>query len=147
MTKFAFHLSLPCKDIEKTKAFYIDVLGAQLGRNTETWVDINLYGNQITFTKSGEFEFKFKDYKLGDEVIPSFHFGVIVSLDLWSSLYSLLFQKELEITTQVLYFESKIGEHLSFFIEDPNGFKVEFKSFKEPDEMFQSEVPRARFLE
>ena len=44
---------------------------------------------------------------------------------------------ELEITTEVLYFEKKIGEHLSFFVKDPNGFKVEFKSFKDSDEIFK----------
>ncbi|MGB1269618.1 MAG: VOC family protein [Flavobacteriaceae bacterium] len=147
MKKFAFHLSLPCEDLEKTKRFYIDVLGAQLGRSTNTWLDVNLYGNQITFTKSGAFDFKFKDYRLGNDVIPSFHFGVIVDLDLWSKLYSYLFQSEYEITTEVLYFENKIGEHLSFFITDPNGFKVEFKSFKEQDEMFATETTWERFPE
>ncbi len=136
MKKFAFHLSLPCVNLEDTKKFYVDILGAELGRNTNTWLDINLYGNQITFTKSGDFEFKFKDYRLGNEIIPSFHYGVIVDIDLWSKLYTELFKTDLEITTEVLYFENKVGEHLSFFIKDPNGFKVEFKSFKKPEETF-----------
>lgn len=137
MKKHAFHLSLPCENLEKTKSFYVNMLGAQLGRNTNTWFDVNLYGNQITFTKSGDFDFKYQDYRLGNEFIPSFHFGIIMDLDLWSNLYSCLFQKELEITTEVLYFEKKIGEHLSFFVKDPNGFKVEFKSFKDSDEIFK----------
>ncbi len=137
MSRYAFHLSLPCEDIVKTKDFYIDVLGAKLGRSTNSWFDVDLYGNQITFTKSGAFDFKYKDYRLGNEVIPSFHFGVIIDLDFWSKLYTNLFQKDLEITTEALYFEKKIGEYLSFFVNDPNGYKVEFKSFKDSDEIFK----------
>lgn len=147
MSRYAFHLSLPCEDIVKTKEFYIDVLGAKLGRNTNTWFDVDLYGNQITFTKSGAFDFKYKDYRLGNEVIPSFHFGVIVDLDLWSKLYSYLFQKDLEVTTEILFFENKTGEHLSFFVKDPNGFRVEFKSFKEPEEIFTPENTWERYPE
>ena len=30
MKNFAFHLALPCEDIEKTKAFYLDILGAKI---------------------------------------------------------------------------------------------------------------------
>lgn len=138
MKNHTFHLSLPCKDIDKTKEFYIGVLGGKLGRNTDKWIDINLYGNQLTFTKSGDYEFKFKDYRLGNEVIPSFHFGVVIDLNLWGKLYSCLFQKETDVTPKVLHFEKKIGEHLSFFIQDPNGFKIEFKSFRNPDEIFKT---------
>lgn len=136
MKKFAFHLSLPCINLEDTKKFYVGTLGAEVGRNTNTWLDINLYGSQITFTKSGDFDFKFKNYRLDNEIIPSFHFGIIVDIDLWSKLYTELFKTDLEITTEVRYFENEVGEHLSFFIKDPNGFKVEFKSFKNPEETF-----------
>ena len=59
-----FHLSLPCKGIESTKNFYVNILGANLGRNTNQWLDIDLYNHQITFTKSGDFNFVFKNYNL-----------------------------------------------------------------------------------
>lgn len=110
-----------------------------LGRHTETWLDVNLYGNQITFTKSGDFNFNFKDYRLGDHVLPSFHFGVIVDTDYWGELYTKLFQdSQLEVTTEVSFMEHKIGEHLSFFVKDPNGYMIEFKSFKSAKEIFAS---------
>ncbi|MEX0360165.1 VOC family protein [Flagellimonas sp.] len=131
-----FHLALPCKNIEETREFYVDVIKAQLGRNTEKWLDINLYGNQLTFTYTGHFNFEFKNYKLDDYILPSFHFGVIVPVETWGELYSRLFKMDLEVTTEATFMQDKKGEHLSFFIQDPNGYMLEFKSFKDNDEIF-----------
>lgn len=131
-----FHLALPCKDIAETRAFYLDVVKAGLGRQTEHWLDIDLFGNQLTFTQSGSFNFDFKNYRLEDYILPSFHFGVIVPVEVWGELYARLFQMDLEITTEATFMQDKTGEHLSFFIQDPNGYMVEFKSFKDPKDIF-----------
>ncbi|MEW7278412.1 VOC family protein [Aquimarina sp. 2201CG1-2-11] len=138
MKKAEFHLALPCRDLEKTKSFYIHEIGAEPGRYTDQWVDVNLYGNQITFTKVGDFNFDFQNYRLGEQIIPSFHFGVITDVETWGKLYSKLFTMNQTVSTQATFFEKKAGEHLSFFIEDPNGYMVEFKSFKNHDEIFTS---------
>lgn len=50
-----FHLSLPCTNAEETKRFYIETVGAVLGRHSNNWVDINLFGHQITFTQAAKF--------------------------------------------------------------------------------------------
>nr|WP_298923717.1 VOC family protein [uncultured Allomuricauda sp.] len=131
-----FHLALPCKEIEETKNFYVDIIGASLGRNTENWLDVNLFGNQLTFTQAGDFNFEFKSYKLEDYVLPSFHFGVIVPVDIWGKLYTRLFQMDLEVTTEATFMQSKKGEHLSFLVQDPNGYMLEFKSFMDIDDIF-----------
>ncbi|WP_203257086.1 VOC family protein [Hyunsoonleella ulvae] len=136
--KSQFHLSLPCKDIEATKKFYSDVLEVPQGRQTDKWVDINLFNHQLTFTQSGAFDFKFKNYKLDDNILPSFHFGVIISIKQWGKLYKKLLQSNQEVTTEVTFMENKVGEHLSFFITDPNGYMIEFKSFKSKREIFET---------
>ena len=136
--KTAFHLALPYKNIEVTKAFYANILGATHGRQTDKWVDVNLYSHQLTFTESGDFNFKFKNYKLDDNILPSFHFGVIISIEVWGALYKKLLQSSQEVTTEVTFMENKVGEHLSFFITDPNGYMIEFKSFKNKNEVFAS---------
>lgn len=132
-----FHLALPCSNIEETREFYVDIIKAKLGRNTEKWLDINLYGNQLTFTQAGHFNFDFKNYKLDDFVLPSFHFGVIVPVEIWGELYGRLFKMDLEVTTEATFMMDRIGEHLSFFVQDPNGYMLEFKSFKNIDEIFK----------
>ncbi len=137
MKKAPFHLSLPCTSISKTEDFYVDVIGAGLGRHTPRWLDIDLFGNQITFTKAGNFNFEYRSYKFEDSVLPSFHFGVIVDRDIWDTIYNRLMASEYEITTEVTFLKEKTGEHVSFFIRDPNGHMVEFKSFRNPKEMFR----------
>ncbi len=133
-----FHLSVPCKDIEATKAFYTNHLGAKLGRRTDNWVDIDLFGHQLTFTKAGDFDFNFKNYRFNDQILPSFHFGVIVNIDTWGKTYSHLLSKNFDVTTEATFLENKIGEHLSFFVTDPDGYQVEFKCFKKDAEIFLS---------
>ena len=56
-----FHLSLPCKDLKTTEEFYSKILETPMGRTANNWIDLNLFGNQITFTKSGDFNFSFKN--------------------------------------------------------------------------------------
>ncbi len=129
-------MSLPCTSISKTEDFYVGVIGARLGRHSSRWLDIDLFGNQITFTKSGDFNFAYRSYKFEDSVLPAFHFGVIVDRETWGTLYNRLSDSEYEITTEVTFLKGKTGEHVSFFIQDPNGHMAEFKSFRDQKEMF-----------
>ena len=133
-----FHIALPCADVQKTVDFYIFNLGAKKGRSSDKWADLNLFGHQLTFTEAGYFNFNFKNYKFNDQILPAFHFGVIVDVDTWASIYTRLMSKDLDVTTEATFLENKIGEHLSFFVTDPNGYKVEFKSFKDNSEVFKS---------
>ena len=133
----AFHLALPCLDIEQTQEFYVDKLGAQLGRNANNWLDINLYGNQITFTKSGRFDFNYQNYSFEGKILPSFHFGVIVDITTWGNIYSKVNSANVEVFDEITFLKNKKGEHISFFVKDPNGFMVEFKSFSRSAEVFE----------
>ncbi|MFN0729958.1 VOC family protein [Polaribacter gochangensis] len=131
-----FHLSLPCKGIESTKNFYINILGAKLGRNTNQWLDVDLYNHQITFTKSGDFNFAFKNYKFEGTILPSFHFGVILSKEIWSNLYEKLHASKTIFIEKTAFLKDKNGEHISFFVKDPNGYVVEFKHFIKQETIF-----------
>ena len=133
-----FHLALPCLVLEETREFYVDILATGTGRQSSSWLDINLYGHQITFALSGKFDFQFKNYRLQDYVLPSFHFGVIVPRSLWQELYDRLSALDIEITTEATFLENQPGEHLSFFVQDPNGYMVEFKSFREESDIFKT---------
>ncbi|WP_299312683.1 VOC family protein [uncultured Aquimarina sp.] len=139
MKKAPFHLALPCEDIEKTKNFYTHKLGAELGRSTNSWIDINLHGNQITFTKAGNFQFIFKSYRLGNQILPAFHFGIIIDSKRWDILCLRLLSMNLDVTSEVTFFENEVGEQNSLFVKDPNGYMVEFKSFKNANEVFEND--------
>ena len=131
-----FHISLPCLDIESTKDFYADKIGANLGRSNNNWLDIDLYGNQITFTKSGRFNFNYQNYSFEGKILPSFHFGVILDITTWGKLYSKVNAENIEVFDEITFLKGKKGEHISFFVKDPNGYMVEFKSFSNENEVF-----------
>ncbi|MDH7911895.1 VOC family protein [Winogradskyella sp. SYSU M77433] len=133
----SFHMSLPCLNVEETKDFYINNIGAFLGRTNENWVDINLFGHQLTFIQAEKFNFNSPNYVFEGKILPSFHFGVIVDVDNWGKIYTKLTKQKLEVVTQTTFLKDKTGEHLSFFINDPNDYMLEFKSFKDPKDMFK----------
>ncbi|MCK0131961.1 bleomycin resistance protein [Flavobacteriaceae bacterium F08102] len=135
-----FHLSLPCLRIDKTKRFYLNDLCADAGRQSENWIDINLYGNQITFVNVKKFNFNNPNYVFEGKILPTFHFGVILNVKTWGELYADLNAKNLDLVTQATFLKNKDGEHLSFFIKDPNDYLIEFKSFKNDSGVFSSKI-------
>ncbi|CAH8282167.1 hypothetical protein EV196_1053 [Mariniflexile fucanivorans] len=133
----SFHMSLPCLSIKSTENFYVENMGASLGRKTQSWVDINLFGNQITFIKAEKFNFNSPNYVFEGKILPSFHFGVIVELKDWERIYETCKQQKLDLVTDSKFLEGKTGEHVSFFVKDPNDYMVEFKSFKNSESVFK----------
>ena len=131
-----FHISIPCLDTESTKDFYVHKIGAKLGRSNNNWLDIDLFGNQITFTKSGKFNFNYQNYSFEGKILPSFHFGVILDITTWGKVYSKVNAENIEVFDEITFLKGKKGEHISFFVKDPNGYMVEFKSFSNDSEMF-----------
>lgn len=132
----SFHLSLPCLSIKSTKEFYENLVGASLGRQAQNWVDVNLFNHQITFTKAGKFEFNSPKYMFEGSILPSFHFGVILSESNWEKVLERLKSKNAQVQVEATFLKDKIGEHNSFFVKDPNGYTVEFKCFASPTSIF-----------
>lgn len=132
-----FHLALPCLSISKTRAFYSDLLGAQIGRSSVKWIDVNFYNHQITFTESGPFNFDSKSYSFNGHILPSFHFGIILNRQEWTKVFKLLNSKKINSVAEVKFLSGKTGEHDSFFVIDPNGYTVEFKCFTKSHEVFE----------
>ena len=134
----SFHMSLPCLSVKATKNFYVNNIGASLGRTSQNWVDINLFGHQLTFIKAEKFHFNSPNYVFEGKILPSFHFGVIVDIQKWEELYAKLSALNLEVVTQTTFLKDKTGEHMSFFIKDPNDYMLEFKSFKDAEDIFKA---------
>jgi len=133
-----FHVSLPCRHIEATRKFYTKIIGAKKGRSAQNWIDIDLYGHQLTFTNSGKFSFDYPSYSFEKTVLPSFHMGVILPLDVWQPLYERMKAEEFLYIDNTHFLSGKPGEHNSFFLRDPNGYIIEFKCFANPEKVFAS---------
>ncbi len=133
-----FHLALPCVSINKTRLFYKNALGAEIGRSAIKWADVNLFGHQITFTECGPFKFDCKSYNFNGDILPSFHFGVILQKEEWEKVRERLESKDIPIASQVKFLENKTDEHQSFFVKDPNDYMVEFKCFANASDVFNA---------
>ena len=133
----SFHMSLPCLSVKETKGFYTNI-GASLGRKTQNWVDVNLFGHQITFIKSGKFNYNIPNYVFEGKILPSFHFGIILDSKTWNNIHTKLKAQNLDVVAESIFLKNKIGEHISFFIKDPNDYMLEFKSFKNSKNIFKS---------
>ena len=131
-----FHVSLPCRHLEATHNFYTKIIGASVGRKSNLWMDIDLFGHQITFTKCGAYRFDYPNYSFEKTVLPSFHFGVVLPLEQYDVLYQRLSNEDFLFIDTAEFLTGRIGAHKSFFIKDPNGYVIEFKVFKEPGEVF-----------
>lgn len=133
----SFHMSLPCLSIRDTKKFYTSI-GASVGRSTQGWIDINLFGHQITFIKAEKFNFSSPNYVFEGNILPSFHFGVVIDSSVWNEIYTKLKEQDLQLVDKTTFLKDNLGEHTSFFLNDPNDYMIEFKSFKNPLDVFKS---------
>ena len=102
-----FHMSLPCLSVKETKNFYTEIVGATVGRSSQTWLDVNLFGHQLTFIKAQKFNFNSPNYVFEGKILPSFHFGVIVDETTWTSIYKKLKEKKLQLVDQSLFLKDK----------------------------------------
>lgn len=132
-----FHLALPVENLEETKAFYTDILGAKIGRSAANWVDFNLRWNQITLHENQNF--KKQTPVFGPEGVPVTHFGIIQVLPEWEKTKQSIIDKGIDFLVKPkIVFEGEPGEQYSFFVEDPNGYAIEFKGFSDFSHVFKT---------
>lgn len=133
-----FHFAFKVKDLASTRKFYIDILGCEEGRSSDSWVDFNFFGNQLSAHKSENFPEL--DYcGLVDGVsVPIPHFGCLLSTSQFKEIQQRLENAGIEfvIKPQKRY-EGKTGEQLTMFVFDFSRNPMEFKSFSDPKEVFQ----------
>lgn len=132
-----FHLAFPVKDLSETKAFYGGLLGCTLGREAEKWVDFNFFGHQLSAHVKPE-ELKLAEKNVVDgKNVPVRHFGAVLDWEVWHELAAKLQNHGIEfIIDPYIRFEGQVGEQATMFFLDPSGNALEFKSFKDPSQIF-----------
>jgi len=139
MIQSTFHLAFPIKNLNKTKEFYINLLGCSTGRSTNTWIDINFFGNQLTAQVNPD-AIKLHSFFENDKFpFPTHHFGVVLPWKDWHDLQGHLTSKNIKFTINPqTVFEGEVGEQKTMFIEDPDGYFIEFKTFENLDAIFKA---------
>ncbi|MCB0482411.1 MAG: bleomycin resistance protein [Flavobacteriales bacterium] len=133
-----FHLSLPCLNVKETRAFYVELIGAKIGRSATYWIDVDLFGHQITFAKTGAFDFQCKSYSFEGTILPAFHLGVILHKKEWNNMLERLTTENQLTIPKTSFLVGQKGAHQSFFVTDPNGYLFEFKCFDKENEVFEN---------
>ena len=132
-----FHLAYTVTDLDSTRSFYGELLGCQEGRSTDTWVDFNFFGNQLSLHVGEVVKRSKTTSKVDDISVPMPHFGCILDWgsfhDLADKLKSAGIQFIIEPNTR---FKGKPGEQATMFFEDPFQNALEFKAYQNPSEVF-----------
>ncbi|MEK9657324.1 MAG: VOC family protein [bacterium] len=134
-----FHAAFPVSDIAVSKEFYSSVLGCTLGRSSDSWIDINFFGHQLVFHYVKDFTIKNYVNPVDNQQIPVPHFGVVLTWSDWEKLASRLQKQAIcfEISPYIR-FKGQIGEQGTMFFYDPHNYALEFKSFKDSNQLFAS---------
>jgi extradiol dioxygenase family protein len=132
-----FHLAFPIRDIEETRAFYGDLLGCDIGRSTDKWIDFNFFGHQLSAHIKPEELANAKTNEVDGKNVPVRHFGAILGWDEWHALADKLKAHGTEFVIEpYIRFKGEVGEQATLFFLDPCGNALEFKSFQDPAQIF-----------
>ena len=133
----AFHYAFKVKDIKSTREFYIGILGCQEGRSTEHWIDFDFFGHQLSAHISKEIPTLDYCGKVDGVLVPIPHFGCILTMEAFQNIQVKLEQSKIDfiVKPQVRY-EGKPSEQWTMFILDFSNNPIEFKAFKNPNEVF-----------
>jgi len=134
-----FHLAFPVDNLEKTRDFYINILGCREGRSSDRWIDFDMYGHQVVAHLIDKVESVQTNPVDGDDV-PASHFGVILDMEDWDSLSERLKSSGMNFIIEPhIRFKGEAGEQATMFFLDPCGNALEFKAFKSDDMIFATD--------
>ena len=132
-----FHIAIPVHNLDESRIFYREILGCEEGRSSDHWVDFNLFGHQLVIhykPKSGE---DLHTNAVDGKAVPVPHYGVVLEWNHFQNFSDDLRSKQVEfIIEPYVRFEGEVGEQATMFFLDPAGNALEFKAFKDMDQLF-----------
>ena len=126
-----FHLAYHVHNLDDARAFYGGVLGCAEGRSTDTWVDFDFFGHQISLHLGTPFATT-NTGKVGDHMVPMPHLGVILPMQDWHELAMRLTELAIDFELEpFVRFAGEPGEQATMFFRDPSGNPIEIKGFND----------------
>ena len=131
MATVRFHLAFPVNDIAQTKAYYVEGLGCEVGRENEKSMILNLYGHQLVAHVTQE------PLTPQKGIYPR-HFGLVFSEEQdWQIFCDRIQHHHLSFyVPPKRRFEGSLLEHRTFFLEDPFHNLMEFKFYCHEEAIF-----------
>lgn len=115
-----FHLSLVVPDLAAARSFYTDILGCSIGRDTGSWIDVLLFGHQLTLHQEQD----------NAASVAVDHFGPVLSKSEWLALSERVaachaaFRMDPQIQNEGA--KDEVGK---FILKDPANNILEFKYY------------------
>lgn len=134
-----FHLAIPVSDLEKARKFYREILGCDEGRSDKHWVDFDFYGHQLVihYDEDAIDYRKLSSNEVDGHDVPIPHFGVVLKWETWHDLADRLKEAGIKFGIEpYIRFKGLPGEQATMFFYDPSGNALEFKSFKDINQLF-----------
>ena len=117
-----FHLAFPVRDLAATRAFYADLLGCAIGRQSDTWIDFDFFGHQITAHAVGGPSGEPPTSDVDGKGVPIPHFGAVLEWSAWHALADRLRAVGTQFVIEpYIRFEGQVGEQATMFLTDPSG--------------------------
>ncbi|GIR96479.1 glyoxalase/bleomycin resistance protein/dioxygenase superfamily protein [bacterium] len=111
----------------------------KVGRSSDEWIDFNLFGHQIVAHLDKSMDLENSLNIVDGKKVPVRHFGIIMKWDKWHQFVDHLSNKNVDFLIEPhIRFKGKPGEQATFFIKDPSGNALEFKSFKDKEMIFKN---------
>ncbi|PPE65979.1 VOC family protein [Caldimonas caldifontis] len=131
-----FHLAYHVHDLDAARRFYGGVLGCREGRSTDTWVDFDFFGHQISLHLGEPFATTNTGH-VGQHLVPMPHLGVVLELPDWQALAERLRAAGTSFVLEPqVRFEGEPGEQWTMFFRDPSGNPIEVKGFRSFDTVY-----------
>ena len=132
-----FHLAIPVDDLKAARHFYGEILGCPEGRTDELWTDYDLFGHQLVIHYTPRSEEKVYHNPVDGHDVPIPHFGVVLPWDVWENMAQRIKDAGVPFVIEpYIRFVGLPGEQATMFFLDPCGNALEFKSFKDINQLF-----------
>jgi extradiol dioxygenase family protein len=120
-----FHLAIPVAELEAAKRFYTEGLGARVGRQREDWIDVLLWGHQITL------------HLRPSEVLAASaqgkrHFGVVLPWSEWEETRKRLTNAGVPfLEPPAITLAGTPQEQAKMYLADPSHNVIEIKAYRD----------------
>ena len=132
-----FHLAIPVQEITTTRDFYRDVLGCKEGRSSDHWVDFDFFGHQLVIHLNHSKKNIDTENIVDGKNVPVPHFGIVLDWQMFTQIEKRIKNKVEFIIKPYVRFKGERGEQKTMFFKDPSGNALEFKSFKNINQLFE----------
>lgn len=131
-----FHFAFNVTDLALARRFYGGVLGCREGRSTDTWVDFDFAGHQLSLHLGTPMATAPTGH-VGEHLVPMPHFGLILALPDWQAMAERLRAAGTVFVIEPhRRFAGEPGEQWTMFFLDPFGNPIEIKGFASLDRVY-----------